>query len=71
MSVSVSGKILYRGRSAQGFRDPGFLVIVSPENGTVYLPLKKDRNELMLAQRPRRRMGIYLPLGYGQLTRTG
>ena len=43
------GKILYRGRSAQGFRDPRFLGIVNPENDAVYLPLKKGSNELMLA----------------------
>jgi hypothetical protein len=49
VSVFLNGRILYRGRSAQSFRDPGFLGIVSPENDTVYLPLKKDRNELMLA----------------------
>jgi hypothetical protein len=49
VSVFLNGKILYRGRSAQGFRDPGFLGIVNPENDAVYLPLKKGRNELMLA----------------------
>jgi len=49
VSVFLNGKILYRGRSAQSFRDPGFLGIVNPENDTVYLPLKKGRNELMLA----------------------
>jgi hypothetical protein len=49
VSVFLNGKILYRGRSAQGFRDPGFLGIMNPENDTVYLPLKKGRNELMLA----------------------
>ena len=49
VSVFVNGKILYRGRSAQGFRDPGFLGIVNPENDAVYIPLKKGRNELMLA----------------------
>ena len=38
-----------RDRSAQRFRDPGFLGMVSPENDAVYLPLKKSRNELMLA----------------------
>ena len=48
-SVFLNGKILYRGRSAQGFRDPGFLGIINPENDAVYLPLKKGRNELMLA----------------------
>jgi len=49
VSVFLNGTILYRGRSAQSFRDPGFLGIVNPENDTVYLPLKKGQNELMLA----------------------
>ena len=48
VSVFLNGKILYRGRSAQGFRDPRFLGIVNPENDAVYLPLKKGKNELML-----------------------
>ena len=41
VSVFLNGKILFRGRSAQNFRDPGFLGIVNPENDAVYLPLKK------------------------------
>jgi hypothetical protein len=49
VSVFLNGQILFRGRSAQNFRDPGFLGIVSPENDAVYLPLKKGSNELMLA----------------------
>jgi hypothetical protein len=49
VSVFLNGRILYRGRSAQGFRAPGFLGIVNPENDAVYLPLKKGSNELMLA----------------------
>lgn len=49
VSVFLNGKILYRGRSAQYFRDPGFLGIINPENDVIYLPLKKGRNELMLA----------------------
>jgi hypothetical protein len=49
VSVFLNGKILFRGRSAQGFRDPGFLGIVNPENDAIYLPLKKGSNELMLA----------------------
>jgi hypothetical protein len=49
VSVFLNGQILYRGRSAQGFRDPGFLGIVNPEDDAVYLPLKKGKNELMLA----------------------
>ena len=48
VSVFLNGKILYRGRSAQGFRDPGFLGIVNPENDAVFLPLKIGSNELML-----------------------
>ena len=47
--VFLNGQVLYRGRSSQGFRDPGFLGIVNPENDAVYLPLKKGSNELMLA----------------------
>jgi hypothetical protein len=49
VSVFLNGRILYRGRSAQGFRDPGFLGIMNPENDAVYLPLKRGSNELMLA----------------------
>src|SRR5271166_95060 len=49
VSVFLNGKILFRGRSAQNFRDPGFLGIMNPENDAVYLPLKKGSNELMLA----------------------
>jgi len=49
VSVFLNGKILYRGRSAQYFRDPAFLGIVNPENDAVYLPLKKGRNDLLLA----------------------
>jgi len=49
VSVFLNGKILFRGRSAQNFRDPGFLGIINPENDAVYLPLKKGRNELVLA----------------------
>ena len=49
VSLFLNGRILYRGRSAQNFRDPGFLGIVNAENDAVYLPLKKGRNELVLA----------------------
>lgn len=49
VSVFLNGKILFRGRSAQSFRDPGFLGIMNPENDAVYLPLKKGSNELLLA----------------------
>ena len=47
--VFLNGQILWRGRSAQGFRDPGFLGIVNPENDVVYLRLKKGTNDLTLA----------------------
>jgi hypothetical protein len=49
VSVFLNGKILYRGRSAQNFRDPGFLGIMNPENDALYIPLKKGDNELILA----------------------
>ena len=49
VSVFLNGHILYRGRSAQNFRDPAFLGIVSAENDAVFLPLKKGKNELVLA----------------------
>jgi hypothetical protein len=49
VSVFLNGRILYRGRSAQAFRDPGFLGIVSPDDDAVYLPLNKGNNELVLA----------------------
>lgn len=49
VSVFLNGRILFRGRSAQGFRDPGFLGIVYPEDDAVYLPLRKGTNECILA----------------------
>jgi len=49
ISVFLNDKILWRGRSAQAFRDPRFLGIVNPENDAVYLSLKKGSNELFLA----------------------
>jgi hypothetical protein len=49
VSVFLNDSMLYRGRSAQNFRDPGFLGIVSPENDAIYIPLKKGRNDLLLA----------------------
>jgi hypothetical protein len=47
--VSLNGKPVFSGRSAYHFRDPGFLGIMDVEDDTVYLPLKKGRNELDLA----------------------
>ncbi|HEX3276706.1 MAG TPA: hypothetical protein VHR43_17760 [Gemmatimonadales bacterium] len=49
VSVFLNGRILFRGRSAQSFRDPGFLGIVAPENDAIYLPLRQGSNELVLA----------------------
>ena len=49
VSVFLNGTLLFRGRSAQNFRDPAFLGIVSPDNDAVYLALKKGSNELVLA----------------------
>jgi hypothetical protein len=49
VSLFLNDEILYRGRSAQRFRDPGFLGIVNAENDAVYLRLRKGRNELVLA----------------------
>jgi len=64
VSVFLNEQILFRGRSAQNFCDPGFLGIVNPENDAVYLPLKKGNNELMLAvSELGGRLGIQLPLG--------
>jgi hypothetical protein len=49
VSVFLNGAILFRGRSAQNFRDPGFLGILDAEDDAVYLPLRKGRNDLVLA----------------------
>ena len=49
VSVFLNGRIVYRGRSAQNFRDPAFLGIVDAENDALYLPLKQGDNELVLA----------------------
>jgi hypothetical protein len=49
VSVFLNGAIVYRGRSAQNFRDPAFLGIMNPENDILYLPLRAGRNELVLA----------------------
>jgi len=49
VSVFLNGRTLWRGRSAQNFRDPAFLGIVDAANDAVWLPLKKGRNELVLA----------------------
>lgn len=48
VSVFLNGRILWRGRSAQAFRDPLFLGIVDPEDDAIWLPLHEGRNELVL-----------------------
>lgn len=47
--VFLNGRVLYRGRSAQSFRDPAFLGIMDAENDAVWLPLRAGDNELVLA----------------------
>jgi hypothetical protein len=49
VSVFLNNRILFRGRSAQAFRDSTFLGIANVEDDAVYLPLKKGKNELTLA----------------------
>ncbi|HEV7428856.1 MAG TPA: family 16 glycoside hydrolase [Thermoanaerobaculia bacterium] len=48
-TVFLNGRPLFTGRSAYRYRDPGFLGIMDVENDSVYLHLKKGRNELLLA----------------------
>jgi len=47
--VFLNGRILFTGRSAFRFRDPGFMGIMDVENDAVYLPLRKGRNEVVMA----------------------
>jgi hypothetical protein len=49
VSVFLNGKIFFRGRSSQNFRDPDFLGIVNIEEDSVFLPLRKASNEWILA----------------------
>ncbi len=49
VSVFLNGKILFRGGARRTSATPRFLGIVNPENDTLYLPLKKGKNELVLA----------------------
>jgi len=49
VTVFLNGTPLYRGRSAQSFRDPEFLGIMSADNDAIYVPLRKGNNELILA----------------------
>jgi hypothetical protein len=43
VSVFLNGKILFCGRSAQNFRDPGFLGIVNAENDAVYPSIEEGK----------------------------
>jgi hypothetical protein len=47
--VFLNGRPLYSGRSEFRFRDPTSMGILDVENDAVYLPLRKGRNELVLA----------------------
>ena len=49
VTLFLNGASLFTGKSAYRFRDPGFLGIMDVENDSVYLPLKKGPNQLMLA----------------------
>ena len=48
-AVFLNSQPLFAGRSAFRFRDPGFLGIMDVENDTVFLPLRRGDNELVLA----------------------
>lgn len=48
-TVFVNRKPVFTGRSAFLFRDPGFLGIMDVENDAVFVPLKRGKNELLLA----------------------
>jgi hypothetical protein len=47
--VFLDGRILFRGRGAWRFRDPGFMGVLDLEGEAVYLPLRAGRNELVVA----------------------
>jgi hypothetical protein len=47
--VYLNGRPLYAGRNAISYRDPGDLGYVYPYADAVFLPLKKGKNELLLA----------------------
>lgn len=48
-TLFLNGQPLFTGRSAYRYRDPGFLGIMDVEDDSVYLNLKKGRNEIVLA----------------------
>lgn len=47
--VFVNGRIVFTGRSPWRFRDPDFMGIMDVENDAAYLPLRKGRNEVVMA----------------------
>lgn len=49
VTVFVNRQPVFTGRSSFLFRDPGFLGNMDVENDAVFMPLKRGRNELMLA----------------------
>ncbi len=48
VTVFLNSQPVFTGRSAFRFRDPGFLGIMDVENDTVYLDLRKGKNEIIL-----------------------
>ena len=49
VTVFLNGQPLFTGRSAYHYRDPGFLGIMDVEDDSVYLNLKRGRNEIVLS----------------------
>ena len=49
VTVFLNGQPMFTGRSAYHYRDPGFLGIMDVEDDSVYLNLKKGRNEIVLS----------------------
>jgi len=47
--VFLNGRLIFTGRSAFRFRDPGFMGILNVDDDAVYLPLRKGRSELVMA----------------------
>jgi hypothetical protein len=47
-TVFLNGQPLFTGRGAYRYRAPGFLGVMDVEDGSVYLNLKKGRNEIVL-----------------------
>jgi hypothetical protein len=47
--VYLNGRPLYAGRNSMGYRDPSALGFFYPYADAVYLPLKRGKNELLLA----------------------